>query len=72
MLCLGVFRKTLIQPLCVCVCVCVCVQVGGLSQECSELRLRVDTLTKTLKTCELDSKASRLHTKSISITDVRT
>ena len=40
-------------------CVCVCVQVSGLSQECSELRLRVDTLTKTLKSCELDSKASR-------------
>ena len=36
------------------------VQVGCLSQECPELRLRVDTLTKTLKTCELDSRASRL------------
>ena len=41
-------------------CMCRCVQVGRLSQECPELRLRTDTLAKTLKTCELDSKASRL------------
>lgn len=34
-----------------------------MSHECVELRLRTDTLTKTLKTCELDSRASRLASK---------
>ena len=51
--------------MCVCVCVCLtvlsflCVQVGRLAEECPHLRLRVDTLTKTLNACELDSRASR-------------
>jgi len=34
-------------------------QVCSLAQECSELRMRVETMTKTIKTAELDSKASR-------------
>lgn len=35
-----------------------------MSQEYVELQLRTDTLTKTLKTCELDSRASRLASKA--------
>ena len=29
-------------------------------QECNDSRLRIDTMTKTIRTAELDSKASRL------------
>ncbi|CAI8052223.1 Coiled-coil domain-containing protein 170 [Geodia barretti] len=34
-------------------------EVGRLAQESPQLRLRTETLTKTLKTCELDSRANR-------------
>ena len=34
-------------------------QVGRLAQESPQLRLRTETLAKTLKTCELDSRANR-------------
>ena len=30
-----------------------------MQEECSELRLRMETVTKSMKTVELDSKASR-------------
>jgi len=33
--------------------------VSSLVQECQELRMRVETMTKTIKSAELDSKASR-------------
>jgi hypothetical protein len=34
-------------------------EVGRLAQESPQLRLRTETLAKTLKTCELDSRANR-------------